>query len=480
MIILQTLIMISIITLIPSVSLILTVRNQEKILVKNAEEAFQKQAELTATKVNNWIDKTLLSLNQNAITGSIISMDPKIQVPVLEASAKLAEPSSYRFFTIDLQGNVIARSDGNKLKNYSDRAYFRSILEGEEFGQQIVLGRISGRPALCLSVPIRSVPLKQLVGVLAGCADLIDISNSVSEIRIGETGFAFLVDSNKNVIIHGKPLGIFSEKSPDFSHHPIFQGSRDGEQTFSTYQDQGREVIGFKQPIKLGWTLVIQQDTLEAFSLINETKKSTNILITITFFLTTLIIYFFIRVSLELNHKLAELSLMDELTKIPNRRFFELESSNYWKKAYLEQRSFAIAMLDLDYFKQYNDRYGHQKGDFCLKQVAQVIYKSVGQHQDFVARYGGEEFILLLRNINVTSAEERIKKVLDEIRSLGIPHEGSQISPIVTASSGVCVAIPSEIKVLDHIIAQADQNLYHAKAAGRNCVIVSHWDEKQG
>ena len=93
-------------------------------------------------------------------------------------------------------------------------------------------------------------------------------------------------------------------------------------------------------------------------------------------------------------------------------------------------------MLDLDYFKQYNDRYGHQKGDFCLKQVAQVIYKSVGQHQDFVARYGGEEFILLLRNINVTSAEERIKKVLDEIRSLGIPHEGSQISPIVSQASG--------------------------------------------
>ena len=129
-------------------------------------------------------------------------MDPKIQVPVLEASAKLAEPSSYRFFTIDLQGNVIARSDGNKLKNYSDRAYFRSILEGEEFGQQIVLGRISGRPALCLSVPIRSVPLKQLVGVLAGCADLIDISNSATKMLSSMANpWEFLVKSHRILVI---------------------------------------------------------------------------------------------------------------------------------------------------------------------------------------------------------------------------------------------------------------------------------------
>ena len=259
---------------------------------------FQKQAELTAAKVNNWIDKTLLSLHQNSVTSSIISMDPKVQVPILEASAKLVQlvPSSFRFFTIDLDGNVIARSDGKKLQNYRDRIYFRNILEGKELGQQVVVGRTSGRPALCLSVPIKNV--EQLVGVLAGCADLIDISNSIAEIQIGETGFAFLVDSDKNVIIHGKPQRIFIEKSPNFSNHPIFQGSRDGDQFFSIYQDQGREIMGFKQPINLGWTLVIQQDTEEAFALINQTKKRTNLLVSITLFLTTLIAYFFIRVSL--------------------------------------------------------------------------------------------------------------------------------------------------------------------------------------
>ncbi len=93
---------------------------------------FQKQARLTASEVNSWVENTFLSLHQNAVMDSIISMDAKAQVPVLEASAQLPElsPSSFRFFTIDMEGNVIARSDGKKLKNYHDRVDFRDILEG--------------------------------------------------------------------------------------------------------------------------------------------------------------------------------------------------------------------------------------------------------------------------------------------------------------------------------------------------------------
>ncbi|MGD1804332.1 response regulator [Dapis sp. BLCC M126] len=311
------------VALIPSVGLLFSIRYQEKIQIESLEADFKKQARITALQVNSWIENTFLSLHQNAVTGSIISMDGEAQVPLLEASAQLPELllSSFRFFTIDLEGNVIARSDGKKLKNYRDRGYFRDILEGKKLGQQVLFGRTSGQPALCLSVPIKN--LKQLVGVLVGCSSLNDISNSIDEIRIGKTGFAFLVDSNQKLIAHGKSEEMLSKVLPDssenkeilskvlqdFSEHPAFQVDKVRDQTVYFYQDRDRKVIAIKQPVNLGWTLVIQQDVSEAFALIEQTKRHTIFLVTITFFLTLLAAYLFIRVSLNitnLEHQVEE------------------------------------------------------------------------------------------------------------------------------------------------------------------------------
>ena len=181
---------------------------------------------------------------------------------------------------------------------------------------------------------------------------------------------------------------------------------------------------------------------------------------------------------LALNQKLEALSLMDGLTNIPNRRFFDIQSRKRWQKANAAGQTIAIVLLDLDYFKQYNDHYGHLQGDQCLKQVAQTLYASLGTDQNLVARYGGEEFVLLLGgNMDATAAENCINQILGQIKGLAIPHEASEISTIVTASAGICVAIPSELKTLERIIEQADQTLYRAKSAGRNCVIVSRWVE---
>jgi|GEM_PF-2033737 len=298
----QTLFAIFLVALIPSIGLLFAVRDQERIRMESLEADFQKQARLTAVQVNSWIENTFLSLHQNAATASIISMDADTQVPVLEASAQLPElsPSSFRFFTIDLDGNVIARSDGKKLKNYHDRIYFRDILAGKAFGQQALIGRTSGKPALCLSVPIEES--KQLVGVLVGCSTLTDISKSIDEIQIGETGFAFLVDSDRKAIAHGKPEGILSKTLQDFSHHPAFQGQGVGDRTIYFYRDRGRNAIAIKQPIDLGWTLVIQQDVSEAFALIHQTKRQAIFLVTLTSILTIFAAYLFLRISLNLTN----------------------------------------------------------------------------------------------------------------------------------------------------------------------------------
>ncbi len=171
----------------------------------------------------------------------------------------------------------------------------------------MLIGRTSGQPVLCLSVPIKKV--KQLVGVLVGCSILIDISESSSEIRIGETGFAFLVDSNQQVIAHGKPEGILSKVLQYFSDHPAFQVQEFGDQTIYFYRYQDRKVIALRQSVNLGWTLVIQQDVSEAFVLMEQTKRQAIFLVTITFFLTILAAYLFVRVSLNvanLEHQVQE------------------------------------------------------------------------------------------------------------------------------------------------------------------------------
>ncbi len=298
----QTLFAIFLVALIPSIGLLFAVRDQEQIRVESLKADFQKQARLTASQVNGWLENTFLSLHQNAATESIISMDAATQVPVLEASAQLPElkSASFRFFTIDLKGNVIARSDGKKLKNYHDRIYFRDILEGKTFGQQVLIGRTTGKPAFCLSVPIEKA--NQLVGVLVGCSTLVDISESIAEIQIGETGFAFLVDSHLKLIAHGKPEGLLSETLQDFGHHPAFQSKKLGGPTIYFYRDRNRQVIALKQSIGLGWTLVIQQDVTEAFALIHQTKRQTIFLVTITSFLTILAAYLFVRVSLNITN----------------------------------------------------------------------------------------------------------------------------------------------------------------------------------
>jgi diguanylate cyclase (GGDEF)-like protein len=167
----------------------------------------------------------------------------------------------------------------------------------------------------------------------------------------------------------------------------------------------------------------------------------------------------------------ARASSIDGLTGIPNRRHFSEYSENELHRARRNQKSLAVAMLDIDFFKLFNDNYGHLAGDECLKQVAATIDHTLRRSADMAARYGGEEFVCLFPDTDEEGACVICDEILQAIRDLKIEHTFSKNADIVTVSIGCVARIPEQNESLEDLIKQADERLYRAKNSGRNRVV---------
>ena len=170
------------------------------------------------------------------------------------------------------------------------------------------------------------------------------------------------------------------------------------------------------------------------------------------------------------NHKLQHLAYIDGLTGIPNRRNFDERLNREWKRAKREGLSLSIILCDVDYFKKYNDTYGHQLGDDCLCSVAKTIALTLRRPSDLVARYGGEEFVILLPNTDMAGAIAVGQGLRSQIQNLRIPHNASDISSFVTLSFGVASLVPLDKTTSAQLLSQADQALYLSKRTGRDRV----------
>jgi adenylate cyclase len=160
-----------------------------------------------------------------------------------------------------------------------------------------------------------------------------------------------------------------------------------------------------------------------------------------------------------------KLAFIDGLTQIPNRRFFEQFLEQHWLESKRKHQSLCLILCDVDYFKKYNDTYGHQAGDLCLQKVAEIISQAVGSN-DLAARYGGEEFAVIIPNASPEVAMIVAKKIGDRLRALQLPHSSSQASEYVSLSCGVASTSKNLIK-------QADLALYQAKEQGRDRVVLA-------
>jgi len=183
------------------------------------------------------------------------------------------------------------------------------------------------------------------------------------------------------------------------------------------------------------------------------------------------------------NAQLQKLSDTDGLTGLCNRRRFDALLRERWRPAALAGTPLALAMVDVDHFKAYNDHYGHQAGDQCLQQVAAALAGSVRRSSDCVARYGGEEFVVLWSDLDRGGAERQAEHLRQRVAALQLPHASSSCSPVVSVSIGVAACrLPPQVAAtpgdelevqMIALLHQADQNLYAAKAAGRNRVVAS-------
>ena len=171
-------------------------------------------------------------------------------------------------------------------------------------------------------------------------------------------------------------------------------------------------------------------------------------------------------------NRLQTLSQVDELTQLANRRSFQEHLSREWQRAVRSHGPISLILCDVDYFKFYNDTYGHPEGDECLRQVAKAIRESIRRPDDLAARYGGEEFVILMPNTTAEGAMQIAKDAAEKVQALQIEHKSSQVSPYVSISLGVTTLVPNQEMAVSTLVDTADLGLYEAKRRGRNQVVL--------
>jgi diguanylate cyclase (GGDEF)-like protein len=180
----------------------------------------------------------------------------------------------------------------------------------------------------------------------------------------------------------------------------------------------------------------------------------------------------------EANIELQRLASLDSLTGVANRRQFNESLNKEWQQMAREQLPLSLILGDIDYFKKYNDTYGHLAGDSCLQQVAQAISRAIKRPADLLARYGGEEFVVMLPNTEAEGALQVAEAMRHEVLNLKIAHAQSAVNKYVTLSLGIFSLVPQHNSGPSILIAGADKGLYEAKEQGRNRSIVKTFESE--
>jgi diguanylate cyclase (GGDEF)-like protein len=176
--------------------------------------------------------------------------------------------------------------------------------------------------------------------------------------------------------------------------------------------------------------------------------------------------------SLILRYEISQMAHIDALTGLANRRHFDMYIYQEWNRAQRQGSPISMLMIDVDFFKLYNDVYGHQRGDQCLRQIAEAIGSAIHRPSDLIARYGGEEFAVILPNTPLPGAMKIAEQIRQAVGTLFIEHHKSPAAHYVTISVGLAVMTPGKENIPQELIAASDEALYAAKDTGRNRISV--------
>lgn len=260
-----------IVLLIALIAFFSLVNNTKNSQTNNLEENLIANSTLAVNQVNDWIDKNIRLSRYIASLEEVSSMDPLRQKPMLEAAKKSSEWMTL-IFTINEDGQAVARSDDKKLLNYSDREYFKQAMTSGVIGDQVLIGKAYPEPLHCFGIPIKDSTFR-FSGVIAQCSQLLEVSKNITSIKIGNTGHAFLVDSKNRLIAHGSNEVDLETKLADFSQNPALLTNKKDE-VFTFEDDNGIKKIAYTRDAELGWTLVLQQDYSEAFAHVEKETRN--------------------------------------------------------------------------------------------------------------------------------------------------------------------------------------------------------------
>jgi methyl-accepting chemotaxis protein len=241
--------------------------------------------------VDDWTAMNLRVLEQNAVTPAIHGMESEAQNPVLKSMTDTYE-WVYLAFTMLPNGQNLGRSDGKPLTYYGDREYFQQVLSGKPLGKQVLLGKTSGKPAFILAKPIKGQDAK-ILGAIAIAMSLEDLSNTITKTRIGETGFAVLLDENNRLIAHGN--GEVSSELQDLSSHPVLRQRNLIDRNSFVFEEDGKKIVAYSQKTQQGWTLIVQQDYMEAYAAADEAQRNAIILLLVTMVSVIVVAYLLAR-----------------------------------------------------------------------------------------------------------------------------------------------------------------------------------------
>ena len=268
----------------------ITLRETNQRVRTETEKLMAQTAKGLGEQVDAWIDNNVAVLRTAASLAEINSMNREEQEPVLKAIQQ-EYPWMYLVFTVGLDGMNVARDDGNALRDYSDRQYYKDIINGKKLSWQTLIGKTSKKPALVLAVPIKKGD--RLVGVIAAAMTVDEISSNIANWRQGDSGHAFLVDEKGFVISH--PNKQYVSKRKNLNSHPLIAGFRKkGWRTITSNfnETDGEPAFGHVRSNNYGWALVLQQQEGEVFAAYNRTQEFALILLASTVVLVLIIAWF--------------------------------------------------------------------------------------------------------------------------------------------------------------------------------------------
>ena len=403
-------------------------------------------------------------------------------------------PSVRTFLIMDKNGDIIASSRDVLITfNYSSRDYFKTVRENPIENRLFISSpyvSVLGTLTINISTPFFDKN-NNFAGIILAAFDPNALSNLLSSVIYSDDmkasimhgdGTLFLTFPSNSFLVGKKLLDNQSLLSKHISSGNILN-------TFKglTYVGEDNRILSLYSiiPNELDVNATLYVSVSRNINTLYADIKNEIIVMVILYFLLLIfsipVIFFlqkrrYILLQFEIKNReesrkrLEELAYIDSLTKIANRRYFDEFLEKEWNYCKRNKKELSIILLDIDFFKQYNDTYGHQAGDLCLQKIARCLEDKLNRSHDLVARYGGEEFVCILPNTNKLDAINIATKLKIAVQNLEIPHENSRISSMVTISLGVSTVIPKDELDKTKLIKKADNALYLAKENGRNRV----------